>query len=151
MSRRNRIKIKKISPLGILIRIISLILFIYSIYKFDNELIFEQKYFIYIILHMILIFYIMFRMVKNLFKLKTKTRFNIIIIIIFIITFLLSINNLASFLLSSNGSIKNDMYSLFLILMSLSILFIEYAYFILGYKDIKKRLEDENKSTDINR
>lgn len=151
MSRRNRIKIKKVSPLGMIIRIISFILFVYSIYKFNNEYLFENKYFIYIFIYAIYITYIMIRIVRNSYKLKSKTRFNIIITIAFIITFLLFANGIMNFVLSKNASIKNDIYSMLLILLSISILSIEYAYFILGYKDIKRSLDEKKKNTDINR
>ncbi|NBI05688.1 hypothetical protein [Senegalia massiliensis] len=136
--------IKKVSPIGILIRLISFVFFVYSIYEFDNNKLFESIYFIYIMIYTIWITYIMLRMVRNCFKLNSKARFKVIIVIFFIISLILLVNGIFNYVFSINNSIKNDIYSLFLVLFNASILSIEYSYFILSYKDINKNINNKN-------
>lgn len=141
--KKNR-KIKRVSPLGVLIRIVGFIIFLYSLYQFNMLESQDQKFYIYIILYIFGFSYIIIRTVRNFFVDNNNYKFRIFASFMAIVTFILLVDGLVSFLLAPQDSIKKDIYSYFLGLMTFSILLVEYSFFVLGQgktRRVKKNKE----------
>ncbi|MBS4537119.1 hypothetical protein GOQ27_01515 [Clostridium sp. D2Q-11] len=138
-------KIKKVAPLGILLRILGFIIFLYSMYQFRLGSLVDQKFYIYNILYIFSFSYIIIRTSRNFIILNRNLIFRAIVIIITLLAIYFLADGMINFLLSSNQSLKKMIYGVYMAFLTGAILLVEYSFFILNYSDYKKR---KNKRTD---
>jgi len=138
-------KIKKVAPLGILLRILGFIIFLYSMYQFSLGSLVDQKFYLYNILYILSFSYIIIRTSRNFIILNKNLIFRAIVIIITLLIIYFLTDGMINFLLASNQSLKKMIYGVYVTFLTGSILLVEYSFFILNYSDYKKR---KNKRTD---
>lgn len=139
-----RKNIKKVSPLGVLLRVITYIVFIYSIYQIQIKGNTNEKFLIYVFIYIMGFSYFLFLLNRKLFKIGRNNIFKIIVSFISFFTFFLLVDGLINFSLSTGDTIKKDIYALFLIFMTFSLLLFEYSFFVSG---IKRREKNRRKKT----